>query len=184
MTETKKRGRPKPVDTRKPSLVPPAVAAIVSLLVPGLGQVLARFYRRGLVIFGSFISIIGLLIWRFQLVAKYDTGVVDIFNKAIYLQPFLLFLTILAGLTYLWIAFDAFRVAKRTGGQPVGIFFLILVVFFSIGWQIGDIDLVAMVTEADEAGPALGRVLWPWKRAISYPEEIIIHISEIMAFTR
>ena len=181
MTDKTKRGRPQPVDTRKPSLVPPAMAAIVSLLIPGLGQVLARFYRRGLVIFGSFISIIGLLIWRFQLVAKYDTGIVDIFNKAIYLQPFLLFLTIMVVLTYVWIAVDAFRVAKRTGGQPVGIFFLILVVFFSIGWQIGDIDLVAMVTQADEAGPALGRVLWPWKRAISYPEEVIIGTTTIQA---
>ncbi len=181
MTEKIKHPRPQPADARKPSLVPPIVSAIASLLVPGLGQALARFYRRGLVIFGSFLSIIGLLIWRFKLVAKYDTGIVDIFKKAIHLQPFMLFLTILVALTYIWIAVDAFRVARRGGGQPVGIFFLILVVFFSIGWQIGEIDLVALVTQADDAGPALGRVLWPWKRAVTYPEEIITGITTIQA---
>lgn len=174
MTEKSRHVRPQPADTRKPSLVPPVAAAIASLLAPGLGQVLGRFYRRGLVIFGSFISIIGLLVWRFQLAARYDEGVVAIFKKAVYLQPFLIFLAVLVVLTYIWIAVDAFRAAKRIGGQPVGIFFLILVVFFSIGWQIGQIDILAMVTQADDAGPALGRVLWPWKRAISYPEEIII----------
>lgn len=167
--------------TRKPSLVSPIVAATASLLVPGLGQVLARYYRRGLVIFGSFISIVALLVWRFRLAARYDTGIVDIFKKAIYLQPFLLFLTILVVLTYLWIAVDAFRAAKHAGGQPVGVFFLILVVFFSIGWQIGQIDLVALTTQANQAGPALGRVLWPWGRAISYPEEIIIGKTTVEA---
>ena len=181
MIEKPKTSRSGSSKELKPSLVSPWISAIASLLVPGLGQVLARYYRRGLIIFSSFISIVALLVWRFGLAAKYDAGIVDVFRKAIHLQPFLLFLTILVGITYIWIAVDAFRAAKRVGGQPIGVFFLILVVFFSIGWQIGQIDPVALVTQADEAGPALGRVIWPWKRAISYPEEIIIGETTVLA---
>ena len=40
-----------PEEQREPSLVPPVVAAIASLIIPGLGQVLARAVRRGLILF-------------------------------------------------------------------------------------------------------------------------------------
>lgn len=165
----------------KPSLVPPFVAVIFSLILPGLGQILARAYRRGLVLAGSFFSIFGLLIWRFRLAAKYDVGVKAIFNKAIYLQPFLLVLTIFTILLYLWIAYDAFHTAARKKGKPVAIFFWILLIFFLVGWQIGEINVYTLVTQADDAGPALMRVLWPWPRAISYPQEIITGTTQVQA---
>ena len=53
-------------EENKPSLVPAWLAAVLSAIVPGLGQVLARQLWRGVLIFGSFASIIGLTVWRFQ----------------------------------------------------------------------------------------------------------------------
>lgn len=44
-----------------PSFVPPWLAAVLSAIVPGLGQAMARALQRGLVIFFSFISMVGLL---------------------------------------------------------------------------------------------------------------------------
>lgn len=159
----------------KKSLVPPIVAALLSAIVPGLGQALARKVRRGLVIFVSFITIVPLLFWRYKLAAPRDTGWSAIIQKAFYLEPFLLWLTIAVAILYLWIIYDAFRVAQLSDKQqtmPFGVFAMLLIVFFAIGWQIGQIDLGAMISQLDDAGPALSRVLWPWDRAITYPEEL------------
>ena len=51
------------------------------------------------------------------------------------------------------------------------VFVLLILVFFIIGWQIGDINLYTLVTQFDDALPAISRILWPWERAITYPEE-------------
>lgn len=158
-----------------PSLVPPWLAGILSAIVPGLGQALARQVRRALIIFFSFASIIGLLIWRFRLAAPRDTGFIDIFTKAIYLQPLLIFILVLIALLYLANIYDAVKLAKITSlpdrNKPFLIFILLILVFFFLGWQIGRINFYTLVTSFGDAGPALSRVLWPWERAISYPED-------------
>ena len=46
----------------KPSLVPPVVAGLISLIVPGLGHMLARNFRKGLVLLLVFLSAAGLWI--------------------------------------------------------------------------------------------------------------------------
>jgi len=158
---------------RKPSLVHPILAALFSLVAPGLGQVLARTYRRGLILFGSFISLIGLMVWRVQLAGKRVEGIVAIVEKAYRLRPILIALTVLIGILYLWIAYDAYLMAKRTKGTPLGLLFMVLIIFFIMGWQIGEINPVALVTDLDEAAGPLSEVLWPWKRAVTYPEEQI-----------
>ncbi len=158
-----------------PSLVPPWLAALLSAIIPGLGQALARAVQRGLVIFFSFISIAGLLIWRFRIAAPRDEGFIDIFTKALYLEPIFYLITALVVLLYAWIIIDAYQVAKLAGSQkrskPFMVFVFLLLVFFIIGWQIGQIDLYAFFTQFDDALPAISRVLWPWERAITYPEE-------------
>ncbi|WP_420642316.1 phosphonate ABC transporter, permease protein PhnE [Candidatus Leptofilum sp.] len=155
----------------KKSLVPPALAALFSALVPGLGQLLARAYRRGLLLFFSMATILGLLVWRFRLAAPRDEGVVDIFLKGLRLKPFLVFVCVLVAILYIWIIVDAYIVAKQKETVSVGLLFMVLAVFFGLGWQIGEINPVALFTQADDAGPALMRVLWPWEKAIEYPEE-------------
>ena len=50
----------------------------------------------------------------------------------------------------------------------MSVFLILTMVFFALGWQIGEINLVSFVTNADEALPALGRIAWPWEKAIEY----------------
>jgi phosphonate transport system permease protein len=159
----------------KPSLVAPWLAAVFSGIIPGLGQALGRKLRRGILLFVSFVTIIALMIWRFQLAAPRDTGVVAVVGKAWRLQPILILISILIVLLYIWIIFDAYQIAKAAGQpglrQPFMVFILLILTFFFIGWQIGRIDVPKLVTQFDDAFPALSRVLWPWERAITYPEE-------------
>lgn len=166
-------------EARKPSLVPPYLAGLLSLVVPGLGQFLARTYRRGAILLGSFISLVGLMIWRIQLAGKRVEGALEIIQKAYRLRPILIVLTVLMVIFYLWIAYDAYLMAKRTKGTPLGLIFMVLIIFFIMGWQIGDINPVALVTDLDEAAGPLSEVLWPWERAVTYPEEEIIAIMPI-----
>ncbi len=168
-----------PEDVREPSLVSPPVAGLASLILPGLGQVLARSTRRGLILFFSFLSILSLTGWRFALAAPRDTGWVNIIKKGLYLDPFLIVVSILFFLFYFWIAFDAYILAKNRRRTPLGVFVVLTVVFFALGWQIGQINPYAMVTQADEALPALGRIAWPWIKAIEYDSTEIRGIAEI-----
>jgi phosphonate transport system permease protein len=165
-------------ESLRPSLVPPWLAAVLSAIIPGLGQGLARALNRALVLFFSFITILGLLIWRFQLAAPRDKGVINIMLKAFRLQPIFILITILFVLFYIWNIIDAYQVAKVAGKpekrKPFMVFVLLILVFFFIGWQIGQIDIYTLVTQFDDAGPAISRVLWPWERAITFPEDEII----------
>jgi phosphonate transport system permease protein len=167
----------------QPSIVPPWLAALLSAIIPGLGQALARAVNRALVIFFSFASIAGLLIWRFRDAAPRDTGIIDIVRKAIRLEPIFILILVLLGLLYIWIIFDAYQVAKIAGKpdkkKSIWVFLLLIIVFFFIGWQISQIDLYAFFTKFDDAFPALSRVLWPWERAITYPEEEWMGIARL-----
>ncbi|MBI9044316.1 MAG: phosphonate ABC transporter, permease protein PhnE [Anaerolineaceae bacterium] len=172
------------VEEVKPSLVPPWIAAIASLILPGLGQALARKVRRGLILFVSLVTVVGLLLWRLNLEAQ--LGLVPdtwggIAAKAFRLNPILIFITIIIVVFYIWIVYDAYMVAKEPGKNPLFIFLLTIIVFLSLGFQIGEIDLVAVVRDADDALPALMRVLWPWEKAISYPETIQKGIVQVMS---
>lgn len=164
--------KPKP---NLPSLVPPWLAGVLSAIIPGLGQALARQVKRGILIFFSFVSTIGLTVWRFHLAAPRDTGFWNIFTKAISLQPLLLFICILILLMYVWIIIDAVMLAKGAGKEeqrkPFMVFVLIIMVFFFLGWQIGRIDMVRFFTSIGDAREQISRVLWPWERAITFPED-------------
>jgi phosphonate transport system permease protein len=168
-----------PKDQRKPSLVPPIVAAIASLIIPGLGQVLARAIRRGLILLATMVTIVVLMAWRFQIAAPRDTGWANIIKKAFRLDPFLIVVTIAFLLLYFWIAYDAYVLAKDRTKKPFGVFVMLFLVFFTLGWQIGQIDLVSLVSNLDEAGPALARIAWPWGKAIAYDEEYVEASADI-----
>ena len=171
-SKSKQVYKPKP---NLPSLVPPWLAGVLSAILPGLGQALARQFKRGLLIFLSFASIMGLTVWRFIEAAPRDRGFINIFNKAIRLQPILLLITILIVIMYAWIIIDAVQLAKNAGKEgrrkPFMVFLLIIMVFFFIGWQVGRIDMVRFFTSFGDARDQIGRVLWPWERAITFPED-------------
>lgn len=65
----------------KRSLVPPVLAALLSLIVPGLGHMLARQFRKGLVLLLVFLSAAGLWIWRINVAARREIGFAAMFKK-------------------------------------------------------------------------------------------------------
>jgi len=162
---------------KNPPILPPVACGLISLVIPGLGHLLARSYRAGIIILSSFISTIGLLIWRVNLTAsigaEQDTFI-GVFEKAFRLQPFLVFILVSIVIFYLWAAIDAYLTAKAYQHSSIALFGVIIFVFFILGWQIGDINLIKMVSQAGDAGPALMKVIWPWERAISYPEVLTV----------
>jgi len=157
----------------KPSLVPPFLAMVISAVIPGMGQMLARDVRRGFALMMGFFSAVGLLVWRFRATATRDTGFIDIFNKAIHLEPILIWLTIASIAVWIWIMIDAYLTARRPPQRAVGMFLVLGIVFFSLGWQIGQVDLIKFVTEIGDAQRALTHVVWPWSRAVTIPEEYV-----------
>lgn len=168
-----------PEGLREPSLVSPGVAAVLSAIIPGLGQILARSIRRGIILMVSMLTIIGLAIWRFRLAAPRDTGFWNIAKKALRLDPSLILVTVLIIILYILIIYDAYVIARYRDRTPVGTFFLVIAVFFAFGWQIGQINLYSFVSQADEAIPALMRIAWPWEKAIEYDEEYLRAYADI-----
>ncbi|MBN2555318.1 MAG: phosphonate ABC transporter, permease protein PhnE [Anaerolineales bacterium] len=174
-----RRTRYIPDEDLKLSLVSPLIAAFISI-VPGLGQFFARRWKRGFTIMGSMLTIAGLLVWRFVLAAPRDTGFMPIVKKAIHLEPLLLWICIAIVVLYLWNILDAYMVAKNPRANPSGIMFAILILFFGFGWQIGEVDLVALLSPSENSRDVFGRVLWPWEQAIERPEEFIDASAPIM----
>ncbi len=170
----------------KKSIFPPVVNTILSAVIPGLGQAFAREVRRGIILFMSFITSGGLLIWRIAVVGRrYDGWQLKV-EKTFYLQPILRIIAILFALYYIWIIIDAFIVSRYRNNNKryrnaAAILFFSLLLFFILGWQIGGIDLVSLITQADTAVPTLSRIIWPWKAAITYPEDFEITRFQLLA---
>jgi phosphonate transport system permease protein len=165
--------------TVRPSLVSPPVATLLSLIVPGLGQVLTGAWQRGLLLFLSFGSSAGLLAWRIRLAARREDEIVDIFVKAIKLQPFLAVLVAVVVALWLLIAWDAHRQARAERLSSASVFILVLLVFVALGWQITKIDLYKAVTQINEAGPPLVKILWPWEKAVSQEQSFTTARAEL-----
>jgi phosphonate transport system permease protein len=167
-----KQPRPGIAPASRP-LVSPPVAAVLSLLVPGLGQALCGHVRRGLLMLGS-LATIGLMVdWRMRALAPLEEGVVAAWAHAFARRPvFVAAILAATAALWLWIARDAATKARpRAAGEPedrghIGIFALVLSIFFVLGWQISRIDPVQLVTNAPQAWPPLAKVLWPWEAAI------------------
>ena len=158
----------------QPSLVSGPVAALCSLVVPGLGQILARQVRRGLVILGSVATMIPLLAWRVGLIASRQAGIVGKYSAALRRQPgFIGLMTTGIVLLWLWSVWDAHQQAERLRRGGAAVFVLILSLFFALGWQISEINLYKAITEFDDTWPLLSRVLWPWEAAVTRRTETL-----------
>lgn len=164
----------------KSSLVPPFLAALLSLIVPGLGHMLARQFRKGLVLLLVFLSAAGLWIWRISETARREIGFVAMFKKAIQLQPVLLVILILLVILYFLIAFDAYKTAAKTKPNSFLLWLFVLASFFILGWQIGEIRPAVLIRDGKNSLPLLMRVLWPWEKALDYPEELLIGSADVV----
>ena len=158
-----------------PPLVRPAAAAVASLLVPGLGQVLDRLVQRGLLLFGSVVTILLMLGWRISVLAHREPTAWAMLAQGH--GPAALLHRPDPGLPGRAVGLD--RRGRRPPGAPrpglargrqrrggFGIFVLVLFTFFALGWQVSQVDPVRMVTEFPKALTPLGRVVWPWQAAV------------------
>ncbi len=119
------------------------------------------------------ITSIGLLIWRIFDTGRRYNDLKTIIAKAYYLNPILYIITGLVLIAYIINIIDAYKQAlpKEKRSHSVRIMFLFLLIFFILGWEIGQIEPIAIVRDANEALPALSKVIWPWEKAVEYPEE-------------
>jgi len=162
------------------SLVPAPVAGLLSLIVPGLGQLLARQLRRGLLLLGSIATFIVLLAWRINLIATRQTGWSAKLSRALSREPFFIGLMIVGiVILWLWNAWDAYRHADPTKRGGSAIFVLIMVLFFTLGWQISEINLYKAITELSDTLPLLTKVLWPWEAAVTRRTDTVAARAQI-----
>ena len=164
----------------KPSLVPPIVAGLISLIIPGLGHMLARQFRKGLVLLLVFLSAASLWIWRVNDAARREVGFVAMLKKAIQLQPIIFVILIVLVLLYLLIAYDAYKTAATAKPNSFLMWVFVLTTFFILGWQIGEIKPAVLVRDGKNSLPLLMRVLWPWEKALYYPEELLVGSADVV----
>ena len=166
----------------QPSLVPPVVAGVASLLIPGLGQALARQLQRGLLLLCSLLTGIGLFAWRVSLLASREAGALAKLTKALYWNPAFIILILVGFVSlWLWIAWDAYQQAQPDRRGGLSIFALVLVLFFGLGWQISEINPYKMVTEISDARGPLSRVVWPWAAAVTRDTETTSARADILS---
>lgn len=163
------------------SLVAPPVAAILSLLLPGLGQAFSGFVGRGFLILASVSSMTGIIIWRIADLGRRAGIGWPVFQRAFERRTFFVSIVILCILA-VWILsiWDAWICAKERRKRFTGIFLVVLLGFFIQGWNISEIDPVRFVTEAPQALGPLSRVMWPWKAAITYDEDNLVAKAQIL----
>ena len=164
------------------SLVSAPVAGVASLLLPGLGHILARQIHKGLLLLGSQVTIVGLLGWRVNLLGHRQTGVMDKLSKALERQPVFMGLMLVGAVAlWLWIAWDAYRQAQTERRGSLAIFALVLALFFTLGWQIGQISPAKAASELPDAWPPLSRILWPWEAAFERETQEISAEADILS---
>lgn len=156
------------------SLVAPLPSLLLSVMLPGLGQMLSGYLRRGLLILGSMITIILLALWKISDLGRLEEGFFPVLGRSVGREPLFTIFTLLAILViWVWTALDAYRCADSRSEQDKeqgllaknGLFAMILLTFFSFGWQISEIDLGRLTRDADEAWTPLSKILWPWEAA-------------------
>jgi phosphonate transport system permease protein len=163
-------------------LVPPGLSALFSLLLPGLGQILSRQTQRGLLILSAFATGLGIFVWRVGELGRRVDGFFPTIRRALERSPgFVILVALSLALVWIVTAWDAYRCSRDRKRPTTGVFALVLMSFFVLGWQIAEIDVVKLVRQAPEALPPLSRVMWPWSAAITFETESLAARAEILA---
>jgi len=166
---------------KKKSPVNALTAIILSAILPGAGQIAALRIRRGLLLLGSVLSIGGLLLWRIQVLGRLAEGFWPTLFKALDKAGFFVGFGLLAfTFLWIWIAVDAGRQTNPKKQYGNSIFFLILLVFFTIGWQISEISILKLTSDANEAWVPLSKILWPWESAVTRDTDTLQGSADIM----
>ena len=175
--QEKERARQARVTARGGELKPivsPPIAGILSLIVPGLGQLFCRQVQRGVLLFFSVATSLAIMVWRIGDLGRRVDGLWPSFVHALGRRPiFVVLATVIFAVVWLLGAWDAYRCARSRRRPTSGVFVAVMVGFFVMGWQIAEIDLVKLVREAPEALPPLSRVMWPWDAAYEFEEQVL-----------
>jgi phosphonate transport system permease protein len=116
--------------------IKPWVSALLSVILPGLGQMFQKNFKRGLAIFALTLTALVTAIW-YGKVGWY----------------------VIPALIWIWGVFDAYRFPKISMiGIPVVLW---LVLAYGIGWQATEIDPLALITNTDRARLILAPMLRP-----------------------
>ena len=139
---------------------------------PASGQIVIGIWGRGLVFLGSIATLIGLIVWRVSVIAYRQTTWAERIPVAFRRQPILYVLVV--GVIALWalVVLDAVNTARQKSGRLPLTYVILGVMFFMLGWQIVEIDLVKLFTELSDAFPIITKIAWPWPAAFIRDEEI------------
>lgn len=120
-------------------LKPPGwLCGVMSLLVPGLGQVVAGSHARGLFILSTLAAALASISWQ--------------------QMPTLL---IFVAFAWLWNALDAYRVAQGAPLMVLPIVVALLAVFYTVGWHVTEIEPSALFGRAGRVEPIVTGLLTP-----------------------
>lgn len=121
---------------------PPAqntgVAAILSLFVPGLGQMYAGSHRRGQTILLTTVVVLALLGW------------LDLWLLSPALVPF-----------WAWNVWEARLLAQGRRPSTIKLLFTIALIIYAIGWQVTEIDVGQLVAGTTRVRPFVTGLLQP-----------------------
>ncbi len=166
---------------QKKTAIPPPFAVVLSVILPGLGQILLRQVQRGLLMIAGFAGAVGIFAWRVADLGRRVEGFWPTIERAMQRNTgFVLFVA--AGMVLLWIlvAVDAYRSATdNRRGRPAP-FLVMIALFFLLGWQVSDIDMGKAIADLPEAIPPLSRVLWPWEAAVEYEESFLAAQARVL----
>ncbi len=132
----------------------PIVAALISLVLPGMGHFYAGKRFRG-VLYLILMVVLGVLLWW--------VGVTKEFEPFTGMQ---LVLGVFLGLLYLWLIASAYRVSSNATFAPVVGMALVLAFVYLVGWQATEVNLHKFFTEFSDTGRIFTRILWPWGAAV------------------
>lgn len=167
--------------TQNPWVAPP-VAAILSLIVPGLGQIASRQIQRGVLILSAIATSTAIFAGRIIELGRRVEGFGPTVGRALERRPgFVVLVTAAIALMWLVSIWDAFLCSRDRKKPTTGLFALVLAGFFALGWQISEIDVVQLIRNAPQAVPPLSRVLWPWPAAVQFDTEAVIAAADVLA---
>lgn len=169
--ELQVRKRPESGDSQEREFRGGPLPAVLSAIIPGLGQIVAGAVRRGLLIAAGIGTLLALYLWRLaELGVRAGDGwpaIVRAFER----RPGFAWVVLLAILAS-WVlnVLDALRLGDSEHRSPPGLFLGMGLAFLILGWQITDIDLGQAVRGFPEASRLIGEVAWPWAAAIDYED--------------
>jgi phosphonate ABC transporter permease subunit PhnE len=226
--------------------------ALLSLIVPGLGQFVAGARSRGIALLATVLTLYGLSVWTIAQRSRFpDYGISsDVFIRmALASAALLLFLLALRRIFtrfvtrdaaaeafslygvillffifivwfgddiaatvvsaenlatvfeqtslyaaaamaafWLWQVADAARIGGlRASGQPMrlpsmgGAILIACLLIFALGYNITGVDLPKAIREYQDINILLPRILWPWKAAFAYDQEVFEVVQKIQA---